>query len=90
MSFEDDSDNEFEDVSEDIEFLEEGEQKKDTDLYRIEIQGGGPEPVFSGTITAFEKNFFLFPEGISDEDKIAHIAMWAYEQGWGFKSNFLH
>ncbi len=77
----------FEDLSEDVEVIEEGAEKKNSELYRIEIQNGD---VFSGTIAAFEDSFFVFPEGLSDEDKITHIAMWAYDQGWSFKSNFLH
>lgn len=86
----DDNSDDLEDITEEAEEEEEDPfiiKSQAPAIYRFEIQGGH---VFNGTIKTFEEQFFVFSPELSEEEKIAQIAMWAGEQNWTFKSYMLH
>jgi small nuclear ribonucleoprotein (snRNP)-like protein len=90
-----DKSDDVEDVTDDAEDEDEIEampadglaKPKSPSIYRIEIQNG---TVFAGTLNSFEEQFFLFPDGVSDEDKLKNIELWSSDQGWSFQANLLH
>ena len=81
-----------EDITDDAELVEEPQNTiaivpAPCIFYRIEIHNGA---VFSGTLPQFEENFFIFPQNLSEEDKLTNIELWANDQGWNFHVSWLH